>query len=59
MMSRHFALSSELSGDIAKRLPHANYQLSGPDSFFNQFITDIYIQCPDKSIRPPHKRPYK
>ena len=43
MMSRHFRLSSELSGAIAKRLPHAKYQLSGPDSFFNQFVTDIYI----------------
>ena len=43
MMSRHFRLSSELSGAIAKRLTHAKYQLSGPDSFFNQFVTDIYI----------------
>ena len=41
MMSRHFALSSELA--ITKRLPHAKNQLSGPDSFFNQFVTDIYI----------------
>ena len=43
MMSRHFDLSSELTGAIAKRLPHAKNQLSVPDSFFNQFVTDIYI----------------
>ena len=43
MMSRHFALSSELSGAIAKRLPHAKNQPSVPGSFFNQFVTDIYI----------------
>ena len=43
MMSRHFALSSELTGAIAKRLPHAKNQLSAPGSFFNQFVTDIYI----------------
>ena len=42
MMSRHFALSSELSGAIAKRLPHAKNQLSASGSFFNQFVTDIY-----------------
>ena len=42
MMSRHFRLSSELSGAIAKRLPHAKNQLSPPCSFFNQFVTDIY-----------------
>ena len=42
-MSRHFALSSELTGAIAKRLPHAKNQLSVPSSFFNQFVTDIYI----------------
>ena len=42
MMSQHFGLSSELTGAIAKRLPHAKNQLSGPDSFFNQFVTDIY-----------------
>ena len=36
MMSRHFALSSELSGAIAKN------QLSVPGSFFNHFVTDIY-----------------
>ena len=43
MMSRHFALSSELSGAIAKRLPHAKNQLSVTCSFFNQFVTEIYI----------------
>ena len=42
-MSRHFALSSELTGAIAKRLPHAKIQLSSLDSFFNQFVTYIYI----------------
>ena len=41
MMSRHFALSSELTGPIAKRLPHAKNQLSAPGSFFNQFVTYI------------------
>ena len=29
MMSRHFALSSELTGAIAKKLLHAKNQLSG------------------------------
>ena len=43
MMSRHFRLSSELSGAIAKRLPHAKNQFFVPGSFFNQFVTDIYI----------------
>ena len=43
MMSRHFRLSSELTGAIAKRLPHAKNQLSTPGSFFNQFVTEIYI----------------
>ena len=43
MMSRHFVLSSELTGAIAKKLPHAKNQLSGTGSFFNQFVTDIYI----------------
>ena len=43
MMSRHFSLSSELSGAIAKRLPHAKNQLSVPGNFSNQFVTDIYI----------------
>ena len=42
-MSRHFRLNSELSGAIAKKLPHAKNQLSAPGSFFNQFVTDIYI----------------
>ena len=41
MMSRHFRLSSELTGAIAKRLAHAKNQLSAPGSFFNQFVTDI------------------
>ena len=43
MMSRHFALSSELTGAIAKRLPYAKNQLSVTGSFYNQFVTDIYI----------------
>ena len=41
MISRHFRLSSELSGAIAKRLPHAKNQFSVPWSFFNQFVTNI------------------
>ena len=43
MMSRHFVLSSELTGAIPKKLPHAKNQLSVPGSFFNQFVTDIDI----------------
>ena len=43
MMNRHFRLSSELTGAIAKKLPHAKNQLSGSHSFFNHFVTDIYI----------------
>ena len=43
MMSRHFRLHSELTGAKAERLPHAKNQLSPPGSFFNQFVTDIYI----------------
>ena len=43
MMSRHFRLSSEFTGAIAKKLSHAKNQLSAPGSFFNQFVTDIYI----------------
>ena len=43
MMSRHFALNSELTGAIAKKLPHAKNQPSAPGCFFNQFVTDIYI----------------
>ena len=52
MMSRHFALSSELTGAIAKRLPHAKNQLSTPGSFFNQFVTeiDIYTQTNKQTI---------
>ena len=42
-MSRHFRLRSELSKAIAQRLPHAQNQLSVPGSFFNQFVTEIYI----------------
>ena len=44
MMSGHFGLSSELTGAIAKRLPHAKNQLSMPSSFFNQFDIYIYIE---------------
>ena len=40
-MSRYFGLSSELTGAIAKILPHTKNQLSAPGSFFNQFVTDI------------------
>ena len=40
MMSLHFALNSEPTGAIAKRLPHAKNQLSTPGSFFNQFVTN-------------------
>ena len=43
MMSQHFRLRSELTRAIAKRLPLAKNQPSGPDSFLNQFVTDIYI----------------
>ena len=43
MISQHFRLMSELSGVISKRLPYAKNQLSVPGSFFNQFVTDIYI----------------
>ena len=42
-MSQLVALNSELTGAIAKRLPHAKNQPSAPGSFFNQFDTDIYI----------------
>ena len=43
MMSRHFGLSSEPTGAKAKILLHTKNQLSGPYSFFNQFVADIYI----------------
>ena len=43
MMSRHFRLSSEHTGAIAKKLPNTKNQLSVTGSFFNQFVTDIYI----------------
>ena len=45
MMSRHFALSSELTGAIAKILPHAKNYLSMTGSFFNQFVTDERVIC--------------
>ena len=51
MMSRHFGLSSELTGAIAKRLPHAKNQLSVPGSFFNQFVTYIYIYIYTSALR--------
>ena len=45
-MHLKIGMSSELSGAIAKRLPHAKNQLSAPGSFFNQFVTEreIYTQ---------------
>ena len=43
MMKRHFALNSELTGAIAKILPHAKNQLFVHGGFFNQFVTDICI----------------
>ena len=43
MISRPFALSLESTGAITKRLQHAKNQLSGPNSFFNQFVTDILV----------------
>ena len=51
MMSRHFALNSELPEAIAKKLPHAKNQPSAPGSFFNQFVTDIYIYSRTSVIR--------
>ena len=39
-----FDLRTELTGAIAQRLLHSKNQLSAPGSFFNQFITEIYIQ---------------
>ena len=60
MMSRHFGLSSELPGAIAKRLPHSKNHLSGLDSLFNQFVTDIIyytaIQAP-KLVPPAKAKP--
>ena len=50
MMCRHFALSSELSGAIAKRLRHAKNQLSAAYSFFNQFVTEIYTLTRQKYL---------
>ena len=52
MMSGHFRLSSELSGAIAKRLPHAKIS-------FLQSIRYRYIPYPVKSIQPPRKLPNK
>ena len=46
MMCRHFALSSELTGAIAKRLLYAKNHLSAPGNFFNQFVTEIYTVDP-------------
>ena len=43
MMSRHFALSTELSGAIVKRFSHAKNQVSASGSCFNQFVKDIYL----------------
>ena len=44
MMIRHFALSSELTGAIAIRLPHAKNQPSTPGSFFNLFVTSLLLK---------------
>ena len=70
MISRHFALNSELTGAIAKKLPHAKNQPSAPGSFFNQFVTYIYnnrvlivriyiriYMCPPAAQRKQAKRP--
>ena len=43
LMIQHFGLNLELTVAIAKRLPHAKNQLSGHDSFINQFVAEIYI----------------
>ena len=44
MMYRHFRLSSELTGAIAKILPHAKNQLSAPAvSSINSLLIYIYI----------------
>ena len=55
MMSRCFALTSEFPGGIAKRLPHAKNLLSVPDSFFNQFVTEIFgmLESFGYGSRPP------
>ena len=43
-MSKHFALSSELSGAIAKRLPHTKISFLRPAvSSINSLQIDIYI----------------
>ena len=44
MMSRYFGLSSELTGAIAKRLPHAKISFLGlTDSSINSLHIYIYI----------------
>ena len=43
MMSQHFRLKSEPSGAITKGPTHTKNQFSVPCSFFNQFVTDIYM----------------
>ena len=55
MTSQHFRLSSELTGAIAKKLPHAKNQLSMTGSFFNQFVTDIYVYIYILYTVPGHK----
>ena len=50
MMSRHFALSSELTGTIAKRLSHAKNQLSVPGSFFNRRCRHTYEKVGTKIL---------
>ena len=49
MMIRHFRLSSENSGAIAKRLPHAKNQLSVSGSFSINSL-QIYIYY---TVEPP------
>ena len=50
MVSKHFALSSELTGAIAKRLPHAKNQLS-----VRQFLQSIrYIYTVEHLYPTPH-----
>ena len=45
MMSRHFRLSSELGGAIAKRLSHAKNQLFVPVSSINSLYIYIYTSA--------------
>ena len=42
MMSRHFALSSELTGAIAKRLPHAINQLSARGAWVTRHVSTCF-----------------